>query len=108
MFSLKSGTEHLAQARGEAGKLSVHAVLIHGWCSATAGGHCSQKRICGKNECGGKFREDHSKMISVEMIGTCAVVCPGRINLQKSGGNGRDGLNSKTGGGKMKAQAAFT
>src|SRR5450631_1590908 len=30
----ETGMNQLAQMRSEAGKFSVHAVLIHGWCSA--------------------------------------------------------------------------
>jgi hypothetical protein len=46
----------LAQVCGEAGKLSVHAVLIHGWCSATADGYCNPKWICSKSECEQRLR----------------------------------------------------
>ena len=36
ILALKTGTDGLAQARGETGKFRVHAVFVCGWFSATA------------------------------------------------------------------------
>ena len=41
----------LAQTRGEIEKFFIHAVLIHGWCSATAGGHYNTKHLRCKRDC---------------------------------------------------------